>query len=342
MAVETKSQPFIGPACAEGMIAPQVNRNAQTVEGSRGLADRKTLAAFAGFVLIVGTATVSLRHIYTEVTPFWTGFMRFAVGSLIFWAMLLIRRVELPRGRALAGAALYGFLSVGLSFMLLLWGLSRTPAGVTSTVMSIVPLLTIFFAGIHGLEVVRMRGVVGGLLAVGGIAAIMSSAITHGAQISAPHMIAIVLGSAVMAESGVVAKLIVRSHPIATNAIGMTVGCVVLLAAALIAGETPVLPVTLSVWLVFIYLVTIATVGPFSLYLYVLSRWSVSGISYGFVLSPIVAVILAATLAGEKLSWLLLLGGLLVLVGVWYGALSGTGKPAVSLPQPLPAGSDSD
>src|SRR4030067_3612525 len=158
MAVETKSQTFIGPSCAEGMLAPQVNRDVKTAEQSRGLADRKTLAAFAGFVLIVGTATVSLRHIYTEVTPFWAGFMRFVVGALIFWGLLLVRRVEFPRGRALAGASLYGFLSVGLSFMLLLWGLSGTPAGVTSTVMSIVPLLTIFFAGLHGLVVVRVGG----------------------------------------------------------------------------------------------------------------------------------------------------------------------------------------
>ncbi len=328
MAVETKSQPFIGPACAEGMVVLPVTdeeKAAAPGAGPLALPDRLTMAAFAGFVLIVGSAPLALRFVYSEVPAYWAGFMRFGLGALIFWAFALVKRAPLPHGKALSGAVLYGALGVGAAFLLLGWGLIKTPAGVTSTIMSMVPLLTIFFASFHGIETLRLRGVIGGLIAVVGIAAITGSSLYNGTQLSIPHLIAILAGSACIAELGIIAKLIPPSHPLAINAIAMTAGSLIMLAGSFMIGETPALPVSSGVWLAFLYLATLGTVGTFGLYLFTLSRWTASGASYAFVLSPIVAVLLATTLAGEEISLLLLLGGLLVLLGVYVGALSGNG-----------------
>ena len=57
------------------------------------------------------------------------------------------------------------------------------------------------------------------------------------------------------------------------------------------------------------------------LYLYVLRRWVASRAAYSFVLIPIVTVVLSAWLDDEPLGLGLLLGGALVLAGVYVGAL---------------------
>ncbi|UCC51733.1 MAG: EamA family transporter, partial [Anaerolineaceae bacterium] len=63
------------------------------------------------------------------------------------------------------------------------------------------------------------------------------------------------------------------------------------------------------------------TILVFLLYMYVLSNWTASGTSYGFVLVPLVTIVLAATLVGEKITVNFLIGAAFVLVGVLVGAL---------------------
>jgi drug/metabolite transporter (DMT)-like permease len=57
------------------------------------------------------------------------------------------------------------------------------------------------------------------------------------------------------------------------------------------------------------------------LYMYVLGKWTASGTSYGFVLIPLVTIVVAATLVGEQITLDFLLGAALVLAGVLVGAL---------------------
>jgi drug/metabolite transporter (DMT)-like permease len=53
----------------------------------------------------------------------------------------------------------------------------------------------------------------------------------------------------------------------------------------------------------------------------VLRRWTASGTSYGFVVIPLVTVVVAASLAGEQITLSFVSGGILVLAGVVVGAL---------------------
>jgi drug/metabolite transporter (DMT)-like permease len=59
----------------------------------------------------------------------------------------------------------------------------------------------------------------------------------------------------------------------------------------------------------------------FLLYLVVLRHWAASRTSYGFVIIPFVTVLLSAWLDNEPVGVALVLEGLLVLAGVYVGAL---------------------
>ena len=57
------------------------------------------------------------------------------------------------------------------------------------------------------------------------------------------------------------------------------------------------------------------------LYLFVLNNWTVSGTSYGFVMFPLVTVVVASVLAGENIIPNFMFGAAFVLTGVLIGAI---------------------
>lgn len=232
--------------------------------------------------------------------------------------MTFVRNLPVPRGKALAGAILFG-ASLGLSFAFAYWGLVRTPASLYQTIMALVPLLTLFLAILHGLEPFRMRGVFGALLTVVGIVVAVGGAPSGG--LSIPHIVAIIAGAACVAEAGVIAKQILGSHPIAINAVAMPVCALILGIASWLSGEQAVIPTLPTTWLAFAYLVAFATIANVLLYLFVLTTWTASAASYSYVLIPLVTIALATWLADERITWQFMLGGTLVVTGVWLGAL---------------------
>jgi drug/metabolite transporter (DMT)-like permease len=297
-------------------------------EKPSALPDNKTLAAFGLFILLAGGASVAVRITYGELAPFYSGATRFALAGLIFWVLLFIRKVPLPRGQALLGAALFGTLSVGLAFTFIAWGLVETPASTYQVLMALVPLLTIFFAYLHSIERIRWQGLLGSLLAVGGIAVVVGG--SSGEGLSLPHVLAIIAGAACISEAGVIAKKFPRSHPIATNAIAMTIGAIILGTISLITNEPWVIPTQVDTWLAFGYLLIFVTFIVFLLYLYVLGRWTASGTSYGFVIIPLITVVVAASLAGEQITLSFVAGAVLVIAGVLVGALLPSRSPGDS------------
>jgi len=256
---------------------------------------------------------------YAELAPFWAGTSRFALAALVFWVLVFFRKLPVPKGRALLGALLFGTLTVGLAFILIGWGLVATPASRYQILMAMVPLLTVFLASLHGIEAITRRGVFGSLLAVVGIAFTVGGASTS--DISLPHIAAIIIAAVFIAEGGVLIKKFPPNPPVVTNAIGMTVGAIILGIASLVSGEAWNIPTQTNTWLAFIYLVVFVTVVAFLLYMFVLSKWSASGTSYGFVLVPLVTIVVASTLAGEEITLNFLVGAGLVLAGVLVGAL---------------------
>jgi drug/metabolite transporter (DMT)-like permease len=293
------------------------------------LPERTILIAFLIFVLVSGGASVSVRIIYGELAPFWSAASRFAIGALIFWGLVYAKRIPLPKGRALLGAVLFGALTVGLAFSLIGWGLVATPASRYQILMATIPLLTIFLSSLHGVEAISRRGILGSLLAVGGIAITVGGGST--ANLSLPHIGAILLAAAFLAEGGVLIKKFPPNPPIITNAVSMTVGAAMLGIVSLVSGEAWTIPTQVDTWIAYLYLVLVVTVLAFLLYMFVLGQWSASGTSYGFVMIPLITIVVASLVAGEEITPNFLLGAGLVLAGVLVGVL----LPSKEKPEPV-------
>jgi drug/metabolite transporter (DMT)-like permease len=281
--------------------------------------DRSTLIAFVLMVVFAGGNPVAVRFSNSGLPPFWGAAIRFAAAALIFWIIVLVRRIALPKGRALIGALLYGLLAVGASYAFLYWGLLRAPAGLAGAVLALVPLMTLLFAWAHGLEMFRWRGLIGALIATAGI--LLGVVGGFGSAVHVPSLLALVMGTAFLAEAAVVFKLFPQSHPMATNALALTTGAPLLFVLSLLAGEQWTLPTTPNTWAAFAYLVLIGSVVVFYLYLHVLGRWTASAASYAFLLIPVATVVIAAWLMEEVVTTSFVIGAALVVTGVWVGAI---------------------
>jgi len=281
--------------------------------------ERAVLAAFIAGAVLAGGNGIGIRFSNRELDPLWGAGLRFLLAAVLFLGVMALLRLSLPRGRALGGVLLFGLLQFGATYALAYYALVELHAGFGQILLALVPLMTLLLAVAQRQERLRLAGVGGTLLALAGVA-IMSRAPLRD---SLPVLsVLAALGSALcFAQAAVLVRWIPRVHPVTMNAIGMTAGAAALLAASALAGETLELPEQAATWGAVAYLVTFGSIAVFLLYLYVLRRWAASRAAYSFVLIPIVTVALSAWLDDEPIGLGLVVGGALVLLGVYVGAL---------------------
>jgi len=290
-----------------------------------GRAEPKVLVAFATIVVLLGMNFIGVRLSNRELSPFWGASFRFIIASAVLFAVVFARGLVLPRGRALVGAALYGFLSFGVIYALLYWALIEVRASLASVIFSTVPLLTLVIATAIGQERFHTRGLLGGLAALAGTAVVFT--VELGLDVSPLALTAVVVAALAAAVSGIVVRGFPRSHPVSTNAVGMGVGTVLLLAVMAAAGERPALPALSTTWLALAYLV-VSSIISFVLMVWLLQRWTASAVAYVTVLFPLVTVAAGSLVSGEGVTLPFLLGGALILLGVYAGAVAPAPAPA--------------
>ena len=289
----------------------------------RRIGDEHTaLAAFVAMSVLAGGNAVAIRFSNRELTPLWGAGLRFALATVLLVALMAVLRLTLPHGMAMTGAVLYGGLAIGGAFAFAYYGLVRIHAGLGQTVLALVPLATLLLAVLQRQERLRIGAVVGALLALAGIG-VMSNA-TVREDVPVLSLLALLGAALCFAQAAVLVRHFPRAHPVTMNAVGMGTGAVLLIAGALVAQEPLELPREAATWLAIGYLVPVGSVVVFVLYLVVLRHWTASRASYEFVLIPVVTVALSAWLDDEPIGTGLILGGVLVLTGVYVGALRNT------------------
>jgi len=100
--------------------------------------------------------------------PLWGAGLRFALAAIVLAAAMAVLKLELPRGRALTGALLFGLLDVGGAFALGYYALVELHAGFGSILVALVPLATLLLAVLQGQESLRIVAVAGTLVALVG------------------------------------------------------------------------------------------------------------------------------------------------------------------------------
>jgi drug/metabolite transporter (DMT)-like permease len=291
------------------------------------------LAAFVAESVLAGGNAIGVRFSNRELDPLWGAGLRFTLAALLLGAVMVAMRLPLPRGRALAGAVVFGALMFGATFGLAYYAFVRIHAGLGQTLLALVPLATLLLAVAQRQERLRAAAVAGTLLSLVGVALI--SGLSDRESVPLLSVLALLAAVFCFAQATVLVRHFPPVHPVTLNAVGMAAGAVVLIVASLLAGEVVVVPEQARTWLALAYLVAVGSGVVFVLYVFVVRYWSASRAAYGFVITPVVTVLLSAWLDDEPITAGLILGGVLVLAGVYIGALRpSASRPAVEVEEP--------
>ncbi len=284
-----------------------------------GRRESLVLAAFFANALLAGGNGVAIRFSNRELAPLWGAGLRFAIAALLLVGLLAALKVALPRGRALAGTLLYGAFQFGGAFGLYYYALLQLHAGFGQFLLALVPLATLLLAVAQGQERLHAATVLGALLGLCGAALLVTDPFREAVPLLS---VLAVLGSVLcFAQAAVLVRRFPPVHPVATNAVGMAVGAVLLVGAAAVAGEALLLPSEPATWAALAYVVAFGSIGVFVLFVFVVQHWSASRAAYVMVLIPFITLALSARLDGEPVGTGLVVGGVLILAGVYLGAL---------------------
>jgi len=278
-------------------------------------------AAFAGMSLIWGTTFLVIRIGNESVPPLWGATLRLILATALNALIAFLTRARWPRGSALRGIALFGFLNMGVNFVLLYWGEQTVPSGIAATLYATTPVTTGIFAwmlGLHALDRGRMLAALTGLA---GVALIFSGELTHGAP--APALLGVFSAATCAALAGVILKKAPSHSAFVVNAVGASIGAVVCFLASLVLREPHALPRTMAGFGPIIYLAIAGNLGAYVLYAWLITQWKVTRVHVAALIIPVIAVIVGAIVRGEAPAPITYLGGALVLSGVAVTLFSG-------------------
>jgi drug/metabolite transporter (DMT)-like permease len=257
-----------------------------------------TLAIFGRFAYADGIDTPTLL------------FMRFILSTLLMGGLLAMRRESLPHGQTLAwliGMGAIGY--VGQSFAYLS-AIKYASAGLVALLLYLYPtfvaILSVFF----------LKGKLTGLKILALCLATLGAALTANPQGGEWKGIVLALSAAliyavyIIVGAGVMQKVsAVQSSTIIFASAGVVYG-------AMTAINGPRWPATNAGWAAIGAMTLIATVIPVAAFLAGLKRIGPTDASMLSTIEPIVTVLLAALIFGEKLQPITLLGGGLILAAV--------------------------
>lgn len=280
-------------------------------------------AAFAAMCLIWGTTFLVIRIGNEAISPLWGATLRLAIAAVLNGLVAAVTRAHWPTGVALRGIALFGFLNLGVNFVLLYSGELVVPSGIAAVLYSTMPLSAGIFSAMLGLHPLERTKMIAAIVGLAGVALIFSGELRLGAPPLA--LLGIFTGASCASLSGVILKKIPPHSTFVVNGLGAVVGALVCFAASLAAGEAHALPKTLSAWGPILYLAVAGNLGAYVLWTWLVTQWKVTSVTVGALIVPVIAVLVGALVRAESPAPLTYAGATLVLGGVAFALFAPVG-----------------
>ena len=284
---------------------------------------RRAYVAFAAVCLIWGTTYLGIRIALETLPPLLMAAMRWIVAGAALTGALVLRGERLPHRREWPAITLLGVLLLGFGNGAVVWAEQTVPSGLTAVLVAMSPFWMVGVdALIVGGEPLTMRRVVGLLIGFGGIVLLVWPELRAG---GAGHaflggVVATQIACAGWAIGSSYARQRGRGHAreenvLATAALEMLFGGVVLLMAAFALGETSRVVFATRSTSALVYLILVGAIGGFSAYAYALKHLPVATVSLYAYVNPIIAVVLGSLVLQEPFTARIAFAAAIVLFG---------------------------
>ena len=277
-----------------------------------------TLSVLWGGSFLFGKVAVA------EIPPLTLAFLRVVTACLVLWVVVAVLRTAMPATlSAWTPFLLLGFLNNVVPFSLILWGQQEIGAGLASILNATTPVFTVLVAHVALADERLTPGKgVGVLLGLLGVAVLVGlDALSGlGQNVFAPLAC---LGAALSyGLAATYARRFRGTPPLAVATGQLTASSLILLPAILLidAPWTLPMPGAATIWSV-LALGTASTALAYILYFRIIRTAGATNGALVTLLVPVSAILLGATLLGERLALTDILG--MALIGLGLAAIDG-------------------
>jgi drug/metabolite transporter (DMT)-like permease len=275
------------------------------------------LAAFSAAIL-GGSAAVATRFVLPESDGLSIAFLR-TTGSTLFVFLIAIATVRL-RYRLkdmpiVLGLGLMQFTGFAFLFHA---AFAYVPAARGALVLSTMPILTLLLAVIVGRERLTGLKLVGGLLALAGVAVALGDRTeAHGPDVWKGDAL-MFAGALLGAVYNVVAGFMLRTYnAVALTTLQVAIGSTALGVIMILRGDfSGISSLSMPGWVAVIYLMTLGGIVPSLLWNWSLGRIAPSRAAITVTINPIAATVLAAVVLVEPITARLFVGLIGVVAGI--------------------------
>ena len=258
-----------------------------------------------------GTLAIFGRYAYAEnIDTFTLLFLRFGFSASFMTLILILRKEPFPRGRVLAQLIGMGGIGYAGQSYLYLTAIKYASAGLVALLLYLYP----FFVAI--LSMIFLKEKLTRTKAIALVIALCGTALTvgpvSGQLIGAVMAIVAALGYSIYIIVG--ANVMKHVSPFQSSAVIFTSASVVY--GVLTFSNGIHLPQTNFGWMVIAGIVVVSTIIPVTTFLAGLERVGPTNAAMLSTVEPIVTVLLATILFGDKLLPIVLIGGALILIAV--------------------------
>lgn len=300
-------------AAAEELVAPAAPL--------RSHANRPAVVfSFLSIYLIWGSTYLAIRYAVETIPPLYTAGIRHLTAGTILLCWCLAKRLR-PTWAQIRASIIIGTFFFLISHGLLHWAERRVPSGLASLLIASEPIWVFLLSAIAAKQWHWNGALLAGIfLGLGGVGLLMG----RSALSSGPGMFVGSLAVVVAAFAwGVGVVYSRRSHlsgnPFLLSALSLVAGSLQLLIAGTVAGEYrgfSLASVSLRSWLSLGYLILLGSIVAFTAYNWLMEHYSPTLVATHTFINPIVAVLLGWLLAGEAVTFNVLLSAAMVVSAV--------------------------
>lgn len=281
----------------------------------------RIVIAYVTLCVVWSSTWLAIKIGLADLPPISFVGLRFLIAFLVLVAVSAGRVPLLPKTRAdwllLAST---GVMMFAVNYGLLFWGELHISSGLAAVLQAMIVIFGMFFA--HFLipsEPLRLPRVIGALVSGVGVALICGKLLGHGGMLAFWGGLGVVIGGAGAALSSVLLKR--RAMDLAPAMIAgwqMIFGTIPMLLLGVIVDGNPLrFHWTGMAIFCLLYLAVIGSALTFLLLYWLLPRMPVNNLQTISLITPPGAVAIGWLLGGERFSLWSLVGGALVLLGVW-------------------------
>lgn len=280
---------------------------------------RSAYLAWIAVCLLWGTTYLAIRIAIETIPPLIMAGARWTVAGAIILIVLKIRGERIPPASDWPALTVLGVLLIGFGNGCVVWAEQTLPSGLTAVLVAAVPF---WMVGVERFmkasDPLTPRRLIGLIVGFGGIVLLVWPELELGN--GRAFLLGLISTQLACLGWAIGSSYSRRRHAdenvLATAALQMLLGGIILAIGGLMRGELGMLAYSGRSFTALVYLIVAGSLGGFSAYAYALKYLPVATVSLYAYVNPVIAVLLGTVILGEALSPRLAVSGAIVLVGM--------------------------